>query len=108
VASIDDVAPDTVRSVRVRGLKLVLANRAGKFFALDAVCPHAGGPLDEGELWHGALECPWHRFRYDLRSGRNLYPANVYPDDMPQLMEEIKPVRTFRVKVRGGLIFVEM
>ncbi|MCI0355770.1 MAG: Rieske 2Fe-2S domain-containing protein, partial [Acidobacteria bacterium] len=51
IASIDDLPPDAVRSVRVAGRKITLVNRAGKFFALDAVCPHAGGPLDQGELY---------------------------------------------------------
>ena len=108
VARVDDVPPGTVRSVRAAGHRLALVNRAGKFFALDAVCPHAGGPLDEGELYHGALECPWHRFRYDPRTGKNVYPADVYPDDMPALVEDIKPVRTFRVRLQEGTIFVEL
>ncbi|MGH9649851.1 MAG: Rieske (2Fe-2S) protein, partial [Terriglobales bacterium] len=106
VASVKDVPPDAVRSVRVAGRRIVLINRAGRFFALDAVCPHAGGPLDEGELYHGTLECPWHRFRYNPRTGKNVYPANVYPDDMPRLMEEIKPVQTFRVKREGKDVLV--
>ena len=108
VARLDEVPPGAVRGIRALGRRLVLINRAGKLFALDAVCPHAAGPLDQGELYDGALECPWHRFRYDLRTGKNVYPADVYPNDMPELMEEIKPVRTFRVTVRGDTIFVEM
>lgn len=108
VANADDVPLDTVRSVRVRGRRIALVNRAGKLFALDSVCPHAGGPLDEGEVYHGCLECPWHRFRYNPRTGRNVYPANVYPDDMPRLMEEIKPVRTFRLRREGKDVLVEV
>jgi nitrite reductase/ring-hydroxylating ferredoxin subunit len=108
VAGVSDAPPGSVRSVRAAGRRLVLVNRAGKFFALDAVCPHAGGPLDEGELYQGALECPWHRFRYDLRTGRNLYPANVYPDDMPALRQEIKPVPVYRVKLEGKDVLVQV
>ncbi len=108
VACVDEVPPDTVRSVRAAGRRLALVNCGGKFFALDSVCPHAGGPLDQGEVYHGALECPWHRFRYNPRTGKNVYPANVYPDDMPQLMEEIKPVPTFRVKLEGQDVLVQV
>ena len=68
--------------------------------------PAPGRPARPGELYHGALECPWHSFRYNLRTGRNLYPANVYPDDMPELMEDIKPVRAFRVKREGKDVLV--
>ena len=51
---------------------IVLVRRGGKAFALDARCPHQGGPLDEGKLCEdGTLRCPWHGYRFDLRSGRN-------------------------------------
>ena len=84
------------------------AHGDGERFALDDGCPHAGGPLDQGELYEGALECPWHRFCYNPRTGKNVYPANVYPDDMPALMEEIKPVRTFPVKREGKDVLVQV
>lgn len=62
----------------------------------------------DGEIYQGCLKCPWHRFRYNPRTGRNVYPANLYPDDMPQLMEEIKPVPVYRVKREGNDVLVQV
>jgi nitrite reductase/ring-hydroxylating ferredoxin subunit len=90
----------------VEGRVLALVNCDGQFYALDAVCPHQGGPLDQGKLWRGALECPWHHFRYDPASGANLYPGNVYPADMPQLEGEVRPVRVHPVQLRGEDVLV--
>ena len=35
----------------------------------SAVCPHMGGPLDQGRVENGEVVCPWHRYRYDLTTG---------------------------------------
>lgn len=38
----------------------------------DARCPHALGPLTGCELdASGELECPWHGYRFDVRTGRS-------------------------------------
>jgi nitrite reductase/ring-hydroxylating ferredoxin subunit len=36
---------------------------------MAAVCSHAGGPLDEGCVVGGALQCPWHRSEFALSDG---------------------------------------
>lgn len=106
VARAGDLPPGQVRRVEVEGRVLALVNREGQFYALDAVCPHQGGPLDQGELWRGALECPWHHFRYDPATGANLYPGNVYPDDVPQLQGQLRPAKVYPVQVRGEHVLV--
>jgi nitrite reductase/ring-hydroxylating ferredoxin subunit len=106
VARVGDVPVDAVRRVEAEGQVLALVNRDGQFFALDAVCPHRGGPLDQGALWRGTLECPWHHQRYDPATGRNVYPANVYPPDLPALQAELRPAQVFPVRVVGGEVFV--
>jgi len=106
VARVEDVPPGEVRSASAEGRTLALVNLDGRVYALDAVCPHQGGPLDQGQLWRGALECPWHHFCFDPATGRNVYPSNVYPGDLPQLQPELDPVTVFAVEVREGEVFV--
>ena len=33
-------------------------------------CPHMEGPLWEGSMTGTEMVCPWHRWRYDLGTGR--------------------------------------
>jgi len=47
-----------------------VTEHAGRLVAHSIVCPHWGGPLDEGEIADGAVVCPWHGYRFDLTSGR--------------------------------------
>lgn len=44
-----------------------------KWIAHSAVCPHLLGPLEDSLINdQGAITCPWHGYRFDLRSGTNL------------------------------------
>jgi len=43
----------------------------GELIVHSTVCPHQLGPLDS-EVRDGQIECPWHGFRFDLRSGRQI------------------------------------
>lgn len=38
--------------------------------AAEAFCPHMFGPLWEGTLGEGRVTCPWHRWTFDLETGR--------------------------------------
>jgi nitrite reductase/ring-hydroxylating ferredoxin subunit len=42
----------------------------GEWWAHSAVCPHWLGPLDDAEVEGGRVRCPWHGYRFDVRSGR--------------------------------------
>lgn len=94
VAAVDDLPAGSVKAVKVGDHAVALANVGGWFFAIGQDCPHAGGPLGEGRLAGCLLECPWHRAVFDVRTGRvRRGPAR-------------KPVRTYRVTVEDGMVFV--
>jgi nitrite reductase/ring-hydroxylating ferredoxin subunit/uncharacterized membrane protein len=62
---------------------LVLVRIGTTVHALHAVCAHAGGPLPEGTVVDGCIQCPWHgsRFRLDdgqVAQGPALYDQPVY------------------------------
>ena len=45
------------------------ANARSELVVFPAVCPHKLGPLHAGALRGGVVTCPWHGYRYDVRSG---------------------------------------
>src|SRR5437867_3341708 len=49
--------------------QLVLVRQGEQILALHDTCAHAGGPLNEGKLLDGVVECPWHFSRYRLADG---------------------------------------
>ncbi len=63
--------------------ELVLVRMGDTVHALHAVCAHAGGPLPQGTVVDGCIQCPWHGARYRLtdghvRRGPALYDQPVY------------------------------
>jgi len=69
VAAVADVPPGEGRVVEAGGRVLALFNVEGRFYAVDNACLHRGGPLGEGELDGPVVTCPWHGWRWDVRTG---------------------------------------
>jgi nitrite reductase/ring-hydroxylating ferredoxin subunit/uncharacterized membrane protein len=61
---------------------LVLVRTGGTIQALHEQCAHAGGPLSEGKLVDGCIQCPWHGSRFRLADGRAARGPTVY--DQPR------------------------
>ena len=58
------------RAYAVAGAQVaVFRLRDGSLRALAAVCPHAGGPLADGQLDASVVLCPLHARAFDLSTG---------------------------------------
>src|SRR5712691_8014272 len=57
---------------RGAGRSVALFNVEGRYYAVDNVCPHRGGPLGEGDLEGAVVSCPWHAWRWDVTTGANV------------------------------------
>ena len=87
---------------------MILAHYQGRIYALGGVCPHRRNPLEGAVLWDHLIDCPFHHFQYDLRTGRNHYPRNVYPADLPRLQNQLGPLEVFPVKMEDGWVWVDL
>jgi 3-phenylpropionate/trans-cinnamate dioxygenase ferredoxin component len=97
-AKVTDVPDPGKIWVEVDGRMIVLFHVGGKFFALDDVCTHDGGPLSEGELDTGdcTIACPRHGAKFDIRDGRAL------------TMPATKATVAHEVKVSGNDVLVKL
>ena len=57
---------------------LVLVSDGTRILALHDTCAHAGGPLAEGLVVDGQIECPWHASRFELATGHVRRGPSVY------------------------------
>ena len=66
VSSEDELAIG-FRKFTVAGKKVVVGRLEGALYAFDALCPHAGGPMELSEVQGSVVSCPHHAWRFDLR-----------------------------------------
>jgi nitrite reductase/ring-hydroxylating ferredoxin subunit len=58
--------------IEVAGRLYRMAESGGEIVVHSAVCPHMGGPLGVTHIdEHGCITCPWHGYRFDVRSCRS-------------------------------------
>jgi nitrite reductase (NADH) small subunit len=70
---VDGIPPGEGRTFAAGDQRIaVFRARSGELFAVQAECPHKGGPLADGLLGGTTLICPLHAWKFDLRSGEAL------------------------------------
>jgi nitrite reductase (NADH) small subunit len=97
VCRLDDVPADRGWPVRVGDASIAIFRLEGGVVAVENVCRHVGNPIDDGFVEDGCVTCPWHGWRYDLRTGNHL-----------TLFGHRRGLRTYRVRVDGGDVLVEV
>lgn len=94
-ARVEELPPGAIREFQLEGVVIALGNVDGKFFAINNVCLHRGGPLGGGELEGKMVTCPWHAWQYDITTGKICSNPEI-------------GVETYPVEVRGEDIFVDI
>ena len=69
VADKGDLIEGSGKIVNVEGRSIALFRVKNEFFALANVCLHRGGPLGEGNVSGSVVTCPWHGWKFDIRTG---------------------------------------
>ncbi|GAB7190504.1 hypothetical protein NUM3379_12100 [Kineococcus sp. NUM-3379] len=89
VGHLDEIPAGEGRSYVVDGEQVaVFRHRSGKLSAVQAWCPHAGGPLADGQIDERVVVCPLHLYAWDLATGTStsgqppvrVHPCRVGPD----------------------------
>ena len=83
VARVEDIPPGEGRTFVVAGAQVaVFRLRNGSLHATQAACPHAGGPLADGQTDVDVLVCPLHLYAYrwtDGASTSGAAPIRLFP-----------------------------
>jgi nitrite reductase/ring-hydroxylating ferredoxin subunit len=89
------LSPGEVFELEVGENTYAVCNVEGKLHCVQGICPHAGGPLGQGNLNGNYIVCPWHGWEFDTRTGLN--------DS-----DEDARVETYPVVVKDGDVYVEL
>jgi nitrite reductase (NADH) small subunit len=95
VGRVEDVPLGEGRAFVAGGTPVaVFRLRDGSLHATQAACPHAGGPLADGQTDADVLVCPLHLYAYRWHDGAATGGA--------------APVRLFAVREEDGRLVVEV
>ncbi len=96
VCPLDELGPGETKTLYLEGKMVGLFNVNGNLYALNNRCSHARGPLAEGTVIteECSVVCPWHYGKFDLKNGNAI-------DGVIN-----KPVETYQVQIRDGVIHV--
>jgi 3-phenylpropionate/trans-cinnamate dioxygenase ferredoxin component len=95
VAKTTDIGPGGAKAFHIDDVDVLVCNVAGTFYAIEDVCTHDGGRLDQGQVEGKIVMCPRHGATFDVTTGEAL--------TLPAVM----PVMTFAVRVDGDDVVVE-
>lgn len=95
---LDELPNNAGHAIKAGGKALALFRIDDVVYALDNICPHWGGPLADGivSVVRTEVACPWHRFRYDLKSGNCVVSSSR------------QGAQTYPVTVRDGEVYVDL
>ena len=90
---VEDLPDGSSKTIELpEGRELALYNVNGEFYATESFCPHKGAPLADGTLCEHIIECDWHGWQFDVRTGECLTVS--------------EKLETYKVVIEGGLIKV--
>lgn len=95
-ARVSEVVAGKAHLVTAGTTQIALFNFNDKYYAIDNICTHAGGPLCQGPIAGNVVTCPWHSSRFDITTGAVL--------DGPAR----RPQRSYPVKVEQDSILVQL
>ncbi len=95
VGRVEEIPPGEGRAFVAGGTQVaVFRLRDGSLHATQAACPHAGGPLADGQTDADVLVCPLHLYAYRWNDGASTSGG--------------APIRVYPVHETGGEIVVEV
>jgi nitrite reductase (NADH) small subunit len=96
VGPVSDLTPGEGRTYVVQNRQVaVFLLSDGTVRAMDAVCPHRGGPLADGQIDAGGVMCPLHQYAFSFDTGACA-------------SESVGSVRTYTASIRDGSVVVHV
>lgn len=54
---------------KIDHLQLLLLQRGGERYLIEATCPHRAHPLDAASISAGTIQCPLHHYQFSIEHG---------------------------------------
>ncbi len=87
--------------VIIEGKSILLVNIDGLHYAVDSVCPHMGGALEEGRLEDGNIICPRHGSVFDVKTGKVVERGKLF-----KVKVKVHDLKSYEVLRQGDDVLI--
>lgn len=88
LGTIDQLQQSLPHVFEFDGSRFCINHLEGEWVSYAATCPHLLGPLEQAIVEEdGAVSCPWHGYRFDIKSGASLDGKCKNLPPAPQIIE---------------------
>jgi nitrite reductase/ring-hydroxylating ferredoxin subunit len=125
VGKISEIPNGKMKHVEVDGKEVLVANVAGKFYAISDRCGHMNALLSMGNLIDNIVTCPFHGSKFDVTTGKKLSEPILTPsqemeplpqtwqkffENVGQLMSHIKTYdqTIYETRIDGDIIKIKL
>jgi len=93
VGPLTELPEKKIRKTSVGDLFIAFTRIGSEVFAFQNECPHAGAPLDDGELEGCVITCSLHMWKFNIQTGAVVRGA-------------AGTLKTFPTKIENGNVFI--
>jgi len=95
----------TMRGYTANHAKVLVAHVEGRFYAMDARCPHMRADLSRGTLRGFIVTCPLHGSQFDVRDGSVVAWVEKLPGVLKSaasMLKKPQPANTYPIQINNG------
>ncbi len=91
-----------LKEIDIGEKKILLTYIDGEYGAISARCNHMGGPLAKGRIKNGCVECPWHYWHFNHKTGETKNPSQA------PLASHGGALSSYALKIQDGSLFIDI
>lgn len=95
MGKVSELPPGSSLEKRILARRVAVFNVDGELFGIESDCKHMKASLRKGKVEGFVVTCPWHSWKYNLKTGQCL------------TVDKFK-LKTYQVEVENGDIFVKI
>jgi len=110
VGNTGEFSDGSKKKVSIEGQEIMIARVGNIYYAVGNRCTHMAGDLSAGTLEGTVITCPRHGSQFDIRDGKNIRwmkRAGLF-SAVGKALKSPKPIPSYKVKVEGDKIMVEV
>jgi len=110
LCKVDELPVGRMKAFKVDGRTVLVFHLEDGFYATQSNCTHVFAPLARGKIVDGCrIQCPFHRARFDIRTGEVVEWANFPPGvQLLNVVRAEKALKTYPVSVVKGQLRVDL